>query len=110
MEILDLYLPTEILCQLFAVYLLTKGVTRFGRAICNKVKRLLFLLFLQSNDIVLSGYYGYLPCRNSEFIIESKYVRCLNLRGVKVNHFTWRGGLSIETSDKIADFSPNFSY
>jgi hypothetical protein len=103
--------------RLFAVYLITNDVARFDRAVCNKVKRSIHLLFLQSNDIVLSGYYKH-GCgdmyykygefiRDSEFINEDKYVSWLNLRGIKVNHFTCRVGLSIVKADNIAGFSTN---
>jgi Leucine-rich repeat (LRR) protein len=66
---------------------------------------------MQSSSIVLSGYYEKESYWNYEgaihFINDDKYLTWLNLRGVKVNHFTCRGGLSIANTDKIVGFSTN---
>jgi hypothetical protein len=100
MEILDFFLPTEILRQKFALYLSTKDVSRFDRAMCNKVKRSTFLFFMESNSIVLSGCYDRKNILG--FLNQSKYLTWLKLRGVKVNHFTCRGTLDCLMADKIA--------
>jgi hypothetical protein len=55
---------------------------------------------MKSNSIVLSGYNN--KTNFLSIFNETKYITWLNLRGVKVNHFTCHGALNCFNGDKIA--------
>lgn len=106
MEILNFFIPTEILRQIFAMYLSTKDVSRFDTAICNKAKRPIFLILISSRGCPFAGYFNKSPCSDNKrpiFVNEIKYITWLNRRGLSVNHLT-SSVSSWERADKIDGF------
>jgi hypothetical protein len=93
MEILKVFLPTEILHQIFASYLSAKDMCIFDTAICNKAKRPAFLMIIQSKRL------------DSLRLVwnRKKILTWLNLKGLKISHLSCNG-FSEEEAKIIARF------
>lgn len=77
-DVLGYFVPTALLSQIFSTLLSLEDICRFDSAICNKIKRLLYLECIQSASCICVG--------EKDQDLSSNAISWLRYRSIKIRH------------------------
>jgi hypothetical protein len=91
-EILDYFLPSVLHIKIFSQFLSLKDISQFDVAICNKIRRLLFLEIVGSESCIWLGHKTQnLDCDAISWL----KTRSIKVRHLMCNRFTYNTAIKI---------------